>query len=74
MWWCQPNQLRTSYSSKATRLFCSSNSVSIGHRLIATWASLSPGVSAGALEKKDRGSVPSRLALWISQISWPGWR
>jgi hypothetical protein len=48
---CHSGQLRTSYSSKPTSLFSTSNSVSLGQREAETRASVASGVSAGALEQ-----------------------
>jgi hypothetical protein len=50
IWWFQPYQLLTSYSSSPMSLLLVLSSVSIGRRAAATLASVASGVSSGALE------------------------
>ena len=51
MWWCQPCQERTSYSSRPVSPLAVWNSVSITQRAAATWARASGDVPAGALDR-----------------------
>jgi len=55
-----------------TSLFSVSNSVSIGQRAAATHAKVANSVSAGAWEKKQRGSLPSRFCRYTTQSTSPG--
>ena len=73
MWWCQPRQVRTSYSSRPTSPLPCWNSVSMGQRLAPTRPSVSSGVSAGAFDSATNPTIFLRLNATSSaprEIAW----
>lgn len=71
-WWCQPTQLRTSYSSSPAWPLPVWKAVSIVHRVAPTRASVRSGVVAGALERECLRSLPSRFRRQTTQQARPG--